>query len=90
MKNFASPAIEGDFGPFLTTLFLLQDVLLYCQGLERALQQETDRLSGELRNCQLDLADATGSRRDVQQKITKQEAELDAIYKENDLLKVHP
>jgi hypothetical protein len=69
---------------------LCQDVLLYCQGLERALQQETERLSGELRNCQLDLADATSGRRDIQQKITKQEAELDAIYKENGQLKVKP
>lgn len=68
--------------------FPAQDILLYCQGLERALHQETDRLTGELRNCQLDLADATAATHQLQQKLSHTEAEMTSLYKENDTYKV--
>ncbi|KAJ2972595.1 hypothetical protein NQ176_g7070 [Zarea fungicola] len=66
---------------------LIEDILLYCQGLERALHQETDRLTGELRNCQLDLADATAATHQLQQKLSHTEAEMTSLYKENDTYK---
>ncbi|KAM3438325.1 hypothetical protein MY4824_003347 [Beauveria thailandica] len=67
---------------------LIEDILLYCQGLERALDQETGRLQGELRSCQIDLADANASRRELQQKLSHTESEMLSLYKENDTYKV--
>ncbi|XWW98360.1 hypothetical protein V2A60_006360 [Cordyceps javanica] len=66
---------------------LIEDILLYCQGLERALHQETGRLEGELRNCRLDLEDANASRRELQQKLSHSESEINSLYKENDTYK---
>ncbi|KAM3560577.1 hypothetical protein MY1884_002833 [Beauveria asiatica] len=66
---------------------LIEDILLYCQGFERALNQETGRLQGELRSCQIDLADANASRRELQQKLSHTESEMLSLYKENDTYK---
>ncbi|KAK8149818.1 hypothetical protein G3M48_005429 [Beauveria asiatica] len=57
------------------------------EGLERALDQETGRLQGELRSCQIDLADANASRRELQQKLSHTESEMLSLYKENDTYK---
>lgn len=66
---------------------LIEDVLLYCQGLERALHQETVRFEGELRNCRLDLDDANASRRELQQKLSHTESEFNSLYKEKNTFK---
>ncbi|EJP65539.1 CCCH zinc finger DNA binding protein [Beauveria bassiana ARSEF 2860] len=66
---------------------LIEDILLYCQGLERALEQETGRLQGELHSCQIDLADANASRRELEQKLSHTESEMLSLYKENDTYK---
>ncbi|OAA79178.1 CCCH zinc finger DNA binding protein [Akanthomyces lecanii RCEF 1005] len=53
------------------------------EGLERALNQETNRLEGELRNCQVDLAEANASRREFEKKLSRYESEMGALYTEN-------
>ncbi len=52
----------------------LQDLLRYCERVETSLRLENQRLTDELNNYRLDLADATKSRRELQQQVeeTKQ------------------
>ncbi|KAJ6779452.1 hypothetical protein PWT90_00757 [Aphanocladium album] len=66
---------------------LIEDILLYCQGLERALQQESGRLETQLHRCQIELADASANCRDLEKKLQHTESEMDSLYKENDTYK---
>ncbi|OAA54943.1 CCCH zinc finger DNA binding protein [Cordyceps fumosorosea ARSEF 2679] len=66
---------------------LIEDTLLYCQGLERALQQETGRLENELHKSQLRLAEVLASRRDLEKQLSSYESQINSLYKENDTYK---
>lgn len=67
----------------------MQDLLIYCEGIETTLRNENARLAGQLTDAQLDLTDATKSRRELQQRLQTAEARIDYIAHDNDVLKVH-
>jgi len=68
----------------------VQDLLIYCEGVETDLRNENSRLAAQLNDAQLDLADATKSRRELQQRLQTAEARIGYISHDNDLLKVTP
>lgn len=61
-----------------------QDLFIYCDYIETRLRQENQRLS----DCELDLSDATKSRRELQHRIKTSEEKQDRLSKENEALKV--
>ncbi|KAK5997139.1 hypothetical protein PT974_02492 [Cladobotryum mycophilum] len=62
---------------------LIKDLVIYCNQIEIELSHETQRL----KNSQLDLADATNTRRELQQRIQVYESRHEKLAKENDGLK---
>ncbi|KAF4462756.1 c-x8-c-x5-c-x3-h zinc finger [Fusarium albosuccineum] len=66
---------------------LLQDLLLYCQGVEENLQQENQKLKIRLHEAELDLNAATKSRRDLQHSLQEAEAHIKWVTNQNDNLK---
>lgn len=66
----------------------IQDLLIYCERLETTLEEETTKLTNELRDCRLDLVDSTTSRRTLQHQINTVETQLNWLTQENDTLKV--
>ncbi|KAM0427017.1 hypothetical protein ACHAPT_007915 [Fusarium lateritium] len=66
---------------------LLQDLLLYCQGIEESLHQENQQLKIRLREAELDLHAATKSRRDLQHSLQQAEARIDWITQKHEELK---
>jgi hypothetical protein len=61
-----------------TSTQMIHDLLSYSRKLETTLQQETQQLNDELRDCRLDLTDAIKTRRELQQQVL--------ALKENELL----
>lgn len=68
---------------------LLQDLLLYCQGVEESLHQENQQLKIRLHEAELDLHAATKSRRDLQHSLSQAESRIKWVTDENEELKVH-
>ncbi|KAH8892053.1 hypothetical protein GQ53DRAFT_781712 [Thozetella sp. PMI_491] len=68
---------------------LIKDLLIYAERIEATLRQENNRLQGELSNSQLDLADATKSRRELQQLLQQLETRNASISQDNHYLKSH-
>ncbi|KAH7157024.1 hypothetical protein EDB81DRAFT_410710 [Dactylonectria macrodidyma] len=66
---------------------LIKDILVYAQDIETTLRDENRRLTERLRNTELDLDDATQSRRELQQRVQKYEAQMQYIVNQNDNLK---
>ncbi|CAM1503936.1 Fc.00g015270.m01.CDS01 [Cosmosporella sp. VM-42] len=66
---------------------LIEDLLIYVQGVENRLRQENQRLADSVRDLQLDLSDATSSRRDLQQRLQKAETRIAFTAEECDNLK---
>ncbi|KAH7155021.1 hypothetical protein B0J13DRAFT_521187 [Dactylonectria estremocensis] len=66
---------------------LIKDILVYAQDIETTLRDENRRLSERLRNTELDLDDATQSRRELQQRVQKYESQMQYISNLNDNLK---
>lgn len=67
---------------------LIKDILVYAQEVETGLRQENVRLNERLRDTELDLEDATTSRRELQQRIQKYEAQIQYMTNQNDGLKL--
>ncbi|KAM5351930.1 hypothetical protein ACJ41O_004653 [Fusarium nematophilum] len=67
---------------------LLQDLLLYCQGIEDTLQQQNEQLKIQLHEAELDLNAVTKARRDLQKSLKDTEASLKWVTGENEELKV--
>lgn len=61
---------------------------MYNNTMETSLRGEVKRLTDELHNYQLDLADATKSRRELQQRLQDSERDREYAEQENDSLKV--
>ncbi|KAF7541230.1 hypothetical protein G7Z17_g11991 [Cylindrodendrum hubeiense] len=66
---------------------LIKDILVYAQDVESTLRQENSRLNDRLRDTELDLVDATQSRRELQQRERKYESQIQYLTSENDSLK---
>ncbi|KAK0634678.1 hypothetical protein B0T17DRAFT_586418 [Bombardia bombarda] len=66
---------------------LIKDLLVYSEGVESGLREENHKLLTQLRDTQLDLADATKSRRDLQQELLQLEDRASTFLGENNLLK---
>ncbi|KAK3944539.1 hypothetical protein QBC46DRAFT_337578 [Diplogelasinospora grovesii] len=66
---------------------LITDILLYCQTLESSLREENRNLNIQIQDAQLDLVDATKSRRELQQRLHQLEVSNDTLSTENHLLK---
>ncbi len=79
--------------PFHSTLLTaapLKDLLIYCENIESSLRSNNELLSSKLNDAQLDLADATKSRRELQQRLQTLEQRLGYLVQDNEILKVHP
>lgn len=63
---------------------------MYCDRVEAGLRLQNKKINDELQLCKLDLADATNSRRDFQQRLQAHESQAEWIVKENEDLKVRP
>lgn len=68
---------------------LIKDLLIYSERVETGLRQENQRLLSQLNDAQLDLADATKSRRDLQQQLQTLETRLTTVTLENQHVKSH-
>ncbi|RSL42912.1 hypothetical protein CEP53_011945 [Fusarium sp. AF-6] len=66
---------------------LLQDLLLYCQGVEESLHQENQQLKIRLHEAELDLHAATKSRRDLQHSLSQAESRIKWVTDQNEELK---
>ncbi|KAL2694414.1 hypothetical protein Neosp_000991 [[Neocosmospora] mangrovei] len=66
---------------------LLQDLLLYCQGIEESLHQENQQLKIRLHEAELDLHAATKSRRDLQHSLSQAETQIKWVTDQNEELK---
>ncbi|EQL00345.1 C-x8-C-x5-C-x3-H type zinc finger protein [Ophiocordyceps sinensis CO18] len=71
-----------------STESLIRDLLVYSDRVESSLHLQNTKLLDELQLCKLDLADATNSRRDLQQRLQTSEARCEWFVKENEELKV--
>lgn len=71
------------------TLVLFQDILVYCERTESALRSENEALREQLKNAILDLADATKSRRVLQQQVEDQQHSIGYMTSTTELLKVY-
>ena len=67
----------------------LQDLIVYAESIETSLRAESAALMGKLRDTELDLEDATRSRRELQQQIQQLEVFREAVVQDNNYLKVH-
>ncbi|KAK0705357.1 hypothetical protein B0H67DRAFT_382037 [Lasiosphaeris hirsuta] len=68
---------------------LIQDILMYSKTIETGLLTENQHLIGKLRDAELDLADATKSRREFQQLLQQSESSITQLLQEIKFLKNH-
>ncbi|KAK0626776.1 hypothetical protein B0T14DRAFT_534862 [Immersiella caudata] len=68
---------------------LIQDLLVYAEGVESKLRTENQNLISQLRDAELDLTDATKSRRELQQQLQLSENQSNILLQENTHLKNH-
>ena len=73
-----------------SSLTLVQDLILYAESVESRLRAENASLVNRIRDAELDLEDATRSRRELQQQIQQLEVYRVAVLQESDYLKVLP
>ncbi|KAK7397814.1 hypothetical protein QQX98_012817 [Neonectria punicea] len=66
---------------------LIKDILIYAQDIEGKLRQENQQLKDRLRDTELDLVDATQSRREFQQRAQEYKSQVQYVTNENDSLK---
>lgn len=63
---------------------------MYSESTESKLRAENANLVGRIRDTELDLEDATRSRRELQQQVQQLEAYRNAVVQDNNFLKVAP
>ncbi|KAK0652071.1 hypothetical protein B0T16DRAFT_94073 [Cercophora newfieldiana] len=68
---------------------LIQDLLVYAESVESKLRTENQNLISQLRDAELDLTDATKSRRELQQQLQLAEGQSTILLQENTHLKNH-
>jgi hypothetical protein len=61
---------------------------VYSESIESTLRAELATVLGKLRDTELDLEDATRSRRDLQQQVQQLEVYREAVLQDNNYLKV--
>ncbi len=61
---------------------------MYSESIESTLRADITGLRTQLRNTELDLEDATRSRRDLQQQVQQLEVYREAVVQDNNFLKV--
>jgi hypothetical protein len=61
---------------------------VYAEGVESKLRTENQNLISQLRDAELDLTDATKSRRELQQQLQLSENQSNILLQENTHLKV--
>ncbi|POS71389.1 hypothetical protein DHEL01_v210214 [Diaporthe helianthi] len=66
---------------------LIKDLLVYCEHVESSLRQENSRLRSQISDANLDLADATKSRRELQQHVKELEQQITFMTIDVDHLK---
>lgn len=66
---------------------LIKDLLIYCEHVESSLRQENQHLRGQINDANLDLADATKSRRELQQRVKELEHQVGFVSMDNEHLK---
>ncbi|KAL1860595.1 hypothetical protein Daus18300_009085 [Diaporthe australafricana] len=66
---------------------LIKDLLIYCERVETGLRQENQLLHSQISDANLDLADATKSRRELQQRVKELEHQIGFMTMDNDHLK---
>ncbi|KAK4237662.1 hypothetical protein C8A03DRAFT_15826 [Achaetomium macrosporum] len=76
------------FIPSLT--FGPQDLIVYSETMESSLRAENTSLMSRLRDAELDLEDATRSRRELQQQIQQLEAYSEAVLQDRSLKNSNP
>ena len=77
-------------GPELHDLTSSQDLIVYSESLDASLRAENAKLVSRLRDTELDLDDATKSRRDLQQQVQQLEVYREAVLQDVNYLKVTP
>ncbi len=63
---------------------------MYAESIESSLRAESTALMAKLRDTELDLEDATRSRRELQQQVQQLEVFREAVVQDNNYLKVEP
>lgn len=66
----------------------LKDLLIYSEHVETSLRQDNQHLRGQINDANLDLADATKSRRELQQRVKELEHQIAFVSMDNEHLKV--
>ncbi|KAL2256218.1 hypothetical protein VTK26DRAFT_2010 [Humicola hyalothermophila] len=66
---------------------LIKDLIVYSESVESTLRAENDTLMTRLRDAELDLVDATRSRRELQQRLQELDAQRETIIQDNHYLK---
>lgn len=69
--------------------FSPQDLIVYCEKVETGLKSENLRLSKQVEDTKLDLADSIQSRRELQKRIEVYEGQYTRISQEHQLFKVN-
>ncbi|KAG7285475.1 hypothetical protein NEMBOFW57_010103 [Staphylotrichum longicolle] len=67
---------------------LIKDLIVYSESIESTLRAELANVLSKLRDTELDLEDATRSRRDLQQQVQQLEVYREAVLQDNNFLKV--
>jgi hypothetical protein len=67
-----------------------QDLIVYSESVDATLRAENAKLVSRLRDTELDLEDATKSRRDLQQQVQQLEIYREAVLQDVNYLKVAP
>jgi hypothetical protein len=67
-----------------------QDLIVYSESVDATLRAENAKLVSRLRDTELDLEDATKSRRDLQQQVQQLEVYREAVLQDVNYLKVAP
>jgi hypothetical protein len=89
IKVSLTPYFTNDVAsPCLTLPF--QDLIVYSESIESSLREENATLLSKLRDTELDLEDATRSRRDLQQQVQQLQVYREAVLQDNNYLKVAP
>jgi hypothetical protein len=73
-----------------TLLTSSQDLIVYSESVDVSLRAENAKLASRLRDTELDLEDATKSRRDLQQQVQQLEVYREAVLQDVNYLKVAP
>ena len=63
---------------------------MYSQGVETDVQQQNEDLARQLHDCQLDLADATKSRRELQLELQQLRTQMGSMLEKDEHLQVRP